>query len=45
MSAATAIVSNQLGCQLKPKVFDGHLGAFAGVILHQNERIGDGYIQ
>ena len=44
-SAMTTIVTDQFGCQLKPKVLDGHLGAFACVVLHQDERIRDGYIK
>ena len=44
-SATTTIVTDQFGCQLKPKVLDGHFGALACVVLHQDEGIGDGYIK
>ena len=45
MSAMTTIVTDHFRCQLKSKVLDGHLGAFACVVLHQDESIGDGYIK
>ena len=44
-SATTTIVTDQFGCHFKPKVLDGHLGAFACVVLHQDESIRDGYIK
>ena len=37
--------NSHFGCQLEPKVLDGHLGAFACVVLHWDETIGDGYIK
>ena len=42
---ATTVVTNQLGCQLEPKILHHHAGTARGMVLHEDEGIGDGDIE
>jgi hypothetical protein len=43
-SATATVLADQLRCQLKPEILDCHLGSIGGVVLHQDESVGDGHI-
>ena len=40
-----SILTNQLRCQLEPKILDFHLGSIGSVVLRQYEGVGDGHVQ